>query len=197
MGIEDSMDLSEHQLIARFCRGEKRAFEEVIERWNHDVINLAYKMIGDREEAHDIAQQCFLKAYQGRERFAGEAKIGTWLYRITVNLCRDRIRANQVRRRFMHGAMEQARGEMTPKRDESREQQETIRKVSDAVATLPESEREVVVLRHYHGLTCPEISDVLDTPYSTVKSRLNQALGRLRQRLEEPNSGTMATGVAP
>ncbi len=193
------MNFAERQLIARFCQGEKRAFEEVIERWNTDVINLAYKMTGDREEARDIAQHAFLKAYQGREGFAGQAAIGTWLYRITVNLCRDRIRANQVRRRFMRGQKERAGSALPPKRDESHEQHESVRQVAAAVAALPENEREVVVLKHYHGLSCPEISDVLGTPYSTVKSRLNQALQKLRQRLQDTDTGgagATTTGVA-
>lgn len=180
------MSLSERHLIVRFQQGDRSAFEEVMQRWNQDVTNLAYRMTGHFEEAQDIAQQCFLRAFQARDRFEGQSSLGTWLYRITVNLCRDRIRSNQSRRRVMEGVETlRPRPVHRSARTSTSEQGENQAQIAEAVGMLPDSEREVVILRHYHDLSCREIADLLDTPCSTVKSRLSQGLNRLRLKLRE------------
>ncbi|MCZ6835833.1 MAG: sigma-70 family RNA polymerase sigma factor [Planctomycetota bacterium] len=181
------MDISERQLIERFRLGDHAAFEEIVQQWNRDMTNLAYRMTGHLEEAQDIAQQCFLKAFQARSTFEGQASLGTWLYRITLNLCRDRIRSDQSRRRVLD-AMTQTR----PRRTHSRPTDtasggESKVRIAEAVGGLPDKEREVVVLRHYHHLSCREIAEMLDTPYTTIKSRLAQGLEKLRLTLRDLN----------
>ncbi len=182
------MSLSERELILRFRDGDRDTFEEVVRRWNQDMTNLAYRMTGQFEEAQDIAQQCFLRAFQSRESFQGQSSLGTWLYRITVNLCRDRIRADQSRRRMMDSATAQRpRPFHRPARASAGEQGENQAQIARAMGMLPQAQREVVILRHYHDLSCREIAELLDTPYTTVKSRLSQGLDRLRLQLRELN----------
>jgi len=182
------MDLSERQLIARFRRGDRDAFEEVVGRWSRDITNLAFRMTGHHEDARDVAQQCFLRAYQSRQRFEGNASLGTWLYRIAVNICRDRLRAERSRRRVVHAISNprnRPRPGHRPVRSSATETDETQARIAEAMASLPAAEREVAVLRHYHGLSCREIAELLDAPYTTIKSRLVQGLDRLRIRLRD------------
>jgi len=182
------MDLSERQLIARFQRGERDAFEEVVSRWSRDVTNLAFRMTGHLEEARDVCQQCFLRAYQARQRFEGNSSLGTWLYRIVMNLCRDRLRAERSRRRVMETIADaRPRPVHRSSRTAGAEGDETQARVAEAIESLPSREREVVVLRHYHDLSCREIADLLETPYTTIKSRLVQGLDRLRIKLKDLN----------
>ena len=184
------MNFTEQQLAECFRKGDRAAFEELVSRWNQNVTNLAYRMTGNQEDARDMAQQCFLRAFQARDQFEGGSSLGTWLYRITINLCRDRLRSQQSRRRQIERlATRRPRpGHRPPPPPETKtEQGELSTQVAQAVATLPESQREVVILRHYHDLSCREIAEILQTPYTTVRSRLVQGLNELRLKLRDLN----------
>lgn len=181
------MDPSDDDLIARFRGGDVRAFEQLVRRWDRRVYGLAYRVVGDVEEAGDVRQTAFLRAYGALESFNGQAAFSTWLYRVVLNLCRDRLRSRRVRARHAE-VMSAHRGEACHEAgpsDGACEQRELSREVAKAVAALPQTEREVVVLRHYQGLTFGRIAEVLGTPVSTVKSRMSRALGSLRSRLKD------------
>ena len=182
------MKFSDQQLAECFCQGDRAAFEELVSRWNQNVTNLAYRMTGNLEDARDMAQQCFLRAFQARTQFEGGSSLGTWLYRITINLCRDRLRSQQSRRRQIERlATSRPRPGHRPVADSRAEQGEVSTQVAEAVAILPESQREVVILRHYHDLSCREIAEILQTPYTTVRSRLVQGMNQLRLKLRDLN----------
>lgn len=177
------MKTRDNNLIERFQNGETAAFEEIVCRWEHGVLNLAYRLVGDRDEAMDIRQSTFMKVYAGLPAFNGRSKLATWLYRITVNLCRDRMRALAVREAALHEVSARIPEQSAPSPEHETERQEAIRLVAETVASLPGAEREVVVLRHYHGLSFPEIAAVVGSPASTVKSRMNRGIRTLRVRL--------------
>jgi RNA polymerase sigma-70 factor (ECF subfamily) len=176
-------DLSDDDLIARFARGQADAFDRLVRRWERRVFELAYRFMGNAEEAEDVGQQVFLKLYRRLTAFDGRSGFATWLYRVVVNQCRDRQRAAKVRRppgsRVETAAM--AAGPQVP----GWERSELSQTVERAVASLPAAEREVVILRHYHDLTFAEIAEILEVPATTLKSRLAVALKRLRTELDK------------
>ena len=176
------MDTSDKTLISRFLGGEKDAFGAVVERWEQKVLNLAYRLTGDFEEALDVRQAAFVRAFQGIWAFNGEARFSTWLYRIVLNLCRDRMRSRKSREAAYRTMKTLPRQAPTSPEQET-ELKERTRIVADAVKALPEAEREVVVLRHYHDRTFPEIAAIVGAPPSTVKYRMDRGLRSLQERL--------------
>ncbi len=181
------MELSDNEFVARYRGGDSAAFAELARRWDRRVYALAYRVTGDAADAGDVRQQAFLRAQGALSTFNGQSTFATWMYRVVVNLCRDRLRSKEARNRHL-GAM-RARAEEadygSPPSGREHERREVAAQVAEAVGSLPEAEREVVVLRHYQGLTFAQIAEVLGGPVSTVKSRMAKALALLRTRLKD------------
>ena len=181
---------SDEELVARSMGGDLDSFNQLVLRWERPIYALAYRVIGREEDARDVAQETFLRAFRALSGFKGQAKFSSWLYRITLNLCRDWIR--KERRTPVSQAPEgidiiELAGEATP--SETIEQlvgrNQLSRAVSKAMASLPEEQRTAIILKEYHGLTFQEIADMLDCPLSTVKTRLYQGLSVVRKQLEQ------------
>ncbi len=179
---------TDEELVARSRGGDLDSFNQLVVRWERPIYALAYRVIGREEEARDVAQETFLRAFRALGGFKGQAKFSSWLYRITLNLCRDWIR--RERRTPVMQAPEgvdivELAGEIEP--SESIEalvsRRELGRAVAKAMAALPEEQRTAIILKEYHGLTFQEIADLLDCPLSTVKTRLYQGLTVLRKDL--------------
>ncbi len=181
------MDVTDSELIERFRQGERNAFEQIVLRWDTRVLNLAYRLSSDPEEAREIRQMAFLRAHGGLGTFNGRARFSTWLHQVVLNIWRDRVRRRARRRRAMESApqVRAARTSVLPCPAEASQKKEASTIVADAVAALPEAEREVVVLRHYEGLTFAEIGELLEAPASTVKARMHRGMCRLRERLKD------------
>lgn len=179
------MEATDEDLIQRYRLGEEWAFEELVRRWDDSVLNLAWRLCGDLDEAQDVRQAAFLKTYAALEDFDGRARFSTWVHRIVLNMCRDRLRSRRSRRELVeragHNGHARADGELSPLA--VTEMHDTARVVAGAVEELEEAQREVVVLRHYQELSFPEIAEILGAPVTTVKSRMGQGLSCLRQRL--------------
>ena len=181
---------SDEELVARSMGGDLDSFNQLVLRWERPIYALAYRVIGREEDARDVAQETFLRAFRALSGFKGQAKFSSWLYRITLNLCRDWIR--KERRTPVSQAPEgidiiELAGEATP--TETIEQRvgrsQLSRAVSRAMASLPDEQRTAIILKEYHGLTFQEIADMLDCPLSTVKTRLYQGLSVVRKQLEQ------------
>lgn len=169
------------ELLARYRNGDVTAFEALVTRWNPALLNLGARLLGDVEEARDVRQQAWTALVHRDRAFEGRAALGTWLYRVVVNACRDRLRRGSLME-----ADEQVRPSPDPHTPADEAQRaETASHVAAAVDCLPALEREALVLRHYHDLSFPEIAAVLDIPATTVKSRVARALSRLEARLAE------------
>ena len=190
---------TDEELVARSRTGDLESFNQLVLRWERPIYALAYRTIGREEDAHDVCQETFLRAFRALGGFKGEAKFSSWLYRITLNLCRDWIR--RERRQPIAQAPEgvdliELASESTP--SESIEDLVARKEISAAVARvmadLPEEQRIAIVLKEYHGLTFQEIADLQDCPLSTVKTRLYQGLSVLRRQLER--SGVAKPGFA-
>src|SRR6187431_458079 len=184
------MVATDEELVARTVAGDADSFNQLILRWERPIYALAYRVIGRDEDARDVCQETFLRAFRALSGFKGQAKFSSWLYRITLNLCRDWIRRE---RRTPIAQMPEgvdpidvADEHVSPA--ESVEDLVARRELSDAVARamqeLPEEQRTAILLKEYHGLTFQEIADMLHCPLSTVKTRLYQGLSVLRRRLE-------------
>lgn len=181
---------SDEQIVERALTGDAEAFGEIVRRWERRIFALAFGMLGREEDARDATQETFLAAFRNLRGFRGEAKVSSWLHRIAVNQCITRQRRSKVRN---EGALEDeelrhASRFATPLERspawvaEGRESSEAVRR---AVNSLPLELRQVVVMKEFEELTFREISDALDLPLSTVKSRLYTALRQLQMRLQK------------
>jgi RNA polymerase sigma-70 factor (ECF subfamily) len=184
------MTTSDEELVARATAGDLDSFNQLVYRWERPIYALAYRTLGREEEARDVVQDAFLRAFRGLKGFKGEAKFSSWLYRITLNLCRDWIRKERRAPLLQvpEGADSVDLVEQMPSPDESVEdlvaRREMSKAVQQAMAELPDEQRTAILLKEYHGLTFQEIADQLECPLSTVKTRLYQGLSVLRRRLE-------------
>jgi RNA polymerase sigma-70 factor (ECF subfamily) len=181
------MARGDEELVEACRSGEVSAFDLLVARWEDKIRGAAYRLLGSEEEARDVAQEAFLKAYRGLAGFKREARFSSWLYQIAINLCRDRLRRRRGRRLVSLEGLEESAAPLPDARPSAHELVERLdfaRAVRRAIAELPQEQQEVVVLKEYQGLTFLEIAESLDVPISTVKTRLYRGLGRLRVLLE-------------
>jgi RNA polymerase sigma-70 factor (ECF subfamily) len=184
------MTRTDEELVTRATAGDVDSFNQLVTRWERPIYALAYRTLGREEDARDVVQEAFLRAFRGLKGFKGQAKFSSWLYRITLNLCRDWIRRERrapiVQLPEGTDPVDLADERVAP--TESVEELVARREMSSAVARamaeLPEEQRTAIMLKEYHGLTFQEIAEMLDCPLSTVKTRLYQGLSVLRRRLE-------------
>lgn len=183
------MGPSDEELVAAFRAGDVSAFDDLLRRWDRKIQGAIYRILGSEDEARDLCQEAFLKAYRGLKAFKGEARFSSWLYQIALNLCRDRMRRRRGRVLVsldeVEGEGASAQAGAGPSALELVEARDMARRVAAAVAALPDDQREVVVLKEYQGLTFLEIAETLGLPTSTVKTRLYRGLVQLRERLEQ------------
>jgi RNA polymerase sigma-70 factor, ECF subfamily len=181
--------MDDEELVARSRGGDLDSFNQLVLRWERPIYALAYRVIGREEDARDVAQETFLRAFRALGGFKGQAKFSSWLYRITLNLCRDWIR--RERRSNIAPVPEgidlvELAGEATPSEtiEDLVSRKQLGEAVARAMALLPDEQRTAIILKEYHGLTFQEIADLLDCPLSTVKTRLYQGLTVLRRHLQ-------------
>jgi len=190
---------TDEELVTRSTGGDLDSFNQLVVRWERPIYALAYRVIGREEDARDVCQETFLRAFRALGGFKGQAKFSSWLYRIALNLCRDWIR--RERRTPVAQAPEgvdliELAGETSPSEsvEELVARREIGRAVARAMADLPEEQRTAIILKEYHGLTFQEIADMQDCPLSTVKTRLYQGLSVLRRQLARTGVSNGATG---
>ena len=179
---------TDEELVARSNGGDPDSFNELIRRWERPIYALAYRQIGREEDARDVCQETFLRAYRALKGFRGQSKFSSWLYRIAINLCRDWMRRER-RTPVMQPPEDVDLMDLAMAREPFESIEDRIarndlsRAVERAMAVLPEEQRAAIVLKEYHGLTFQEIADLVGCPLSTVKTRLYQGLTVLRREL--------------
>lgn len=177
----------EEALVRRFLQGDAGAFDRLVELCTPRVFNLAYRLVGNRDDAQDIAQEAFVRVYNALPRFQGNATFNTWIYRIVVNACYDELK----RRRRRPSTFTELCDYDEPMRDpagsvsaeDAAMRNERRRIMQQAIVEIPDPYRMVVVLYDLQGLSYQEISDILETNLGTVKSRLNRGRLILREKL--------------
>lgn len=181
-------------LVLRCKEGDREAFDEIVARYKDGIYNYISRMISNRDEVDDLAQEVFVRAYMGMKSFRQDANLRTWLYRIASNLCIDRYRRAGIEKRLIvpiereHDGEEGAREIDLPDRTHDPqvvcERAELQAQIQRALARLPDKLRTTILLYDMEGLSYEEIAEVLEVPVGTVKSRLFNARMQLRNWLK-------------
>ena len=178
-------EVSEKKIIEKVLGGDANAFEELVLRYEKTVYNLALRMVGDRDDAFDMTQEAFIKAYGSLSSFRGDSKFSVWIYRITTNVCLDFLRSKSRKQQVsltVSDDDEDAQLDIPdPKADP---EQQLIKKISkqseeEGLKTLPDKQRQILVMRELGGMSYAEIGKALSIEEGTVKSRIFRARKRL------------------
>ena len=178
-------------LVKKAQKGDIDAFETLVKKYEKTVYNMSCRMLSDKDEAMDAAQDVFLKVFKSIGNFKSEAKFSTWLYRICSNVCFDILRKRKdMYNMSIDDTIELDDGEMrmdlaaqSPGIEDEIERAELKSLVSSAVEKLPDMHRTMIVLRDFKDLSYSQIAYILDIPEGTIKSRINRARKALRQLL--------------
>jgi len=184
----------ERTLLRRLRDRDERAFRELLEAHRDRVFNITYRMLGNRAEAEDVAQEVFITVFKTIETFREESKFSTWLYRVTVNHCKNRIkylaRRHERDRDELDETSQQQNGAVSgaPVRaaqpDRALASAQMEKHLQEAIANLDDDHRVVVVLRDVEDLSIEEICEITGLPDGTVKSRLHRARLVLRKKMQ-------------
>ncbi len=192
----DLRPASDGQFLERLRLGDAAAYEQLVAEQSSDVYALLFRLTSDAEEARDLTQETFLRAYQNIERFRGDASLKTWIYRIAINQARNRWRWWRRRKRDVTVSLdatdeqrEKPLASTLPSNDELNPEQETLARerenqLRDALLGLRRSYREAVILRDVEGFSYEEIASTLQISIGTVKSRISRGRMELRHALE-------------
>ncbi len=202
------MDIDDATLVERVRGGEPAAFEPLVEKYRQRVFRLAYNVLRSQEDAWDVAQEAFIKAYQALPSFRGQSAFYTWLFRIVMNVAHDKARQRGAAgrafgtERVTEEEWERTMPDPSEEPDDAAARAEERRRITRALDTLPEHHRAIIMLSDLEGLSYREIADVLRIPMGTVMSRLHNARKRLRAVLGPLAMllvalGTLGTLVAP
>jgi len=183
--VEDTVlsELDEAGLVQACLAGRSGAFDLIVERHRRPVYQLCYRFVGNHEDASDLSQEVFLRAYRGLGAFRGGSSLATWLYRIGVNLC-----LNRVSRKTSPTETLDARQHIDTRSESAADRvlrEERGVQVRRAIAALPPKQRATLVLRMYHELSHEEIAGVLGSSVGAVKANFFHALGNLKKQLRE------------
>lgn len=190
-------DELESKLIERLIARDERAFNDLVRAYERRVLSLVMRMLGNRAEAEDLAQEVFVQVFKAIGTFRGESKLSTWIYRIAINLCKNRTKYLRVRHTDEQQELEvvaervplgEARGAnvgQVERPDEALAGRQVERIVQEAIAKLEPSFRECLVLRDVEELSYEEIEEITGLAAGTVKSRIHRARGMLREIVEK------------
>ncbi len=183
------MDRAESKLIEAAQGGDNDAFGQLVQSCQERVVQVAYGYLHDMDEARDVAQDAFVRAYRALNRFNGASTFWTWIYRITCNLCKDRLRRRMRKKEVSLEGLGLENEEPPLPSPSASPRSEAIEKeleqvVSDLIESLPEKHRRVLVLREIAGLSYQEVADATGCRLGTVMSRLFHARKKLAEQLE-------------
>lgn len=196
--VKPVLDAAELELIEKLKRRDEHAFSQFVLQYQERVFRLLLRMIGDRAEAEDLAQEVFISIFKAIEGFRGDSQLSTWVYRVAANHCRNRIKYLARRRRqltedFDEHSDERVLASSAQERvaapDQLMEARQTERLLQAGLLSLDEEQRELVVLREVEHLSYEEIMAITGLPEGTVKSRLHRARASLREYIERSEQG--------
>lgn len=185
------MVVPDNIIVQQVQEGRIESFEILVERYQKQVYNIAYRYTGNRDDAYDLSQETFLKAYKGIKNFRQDSSFKTWIYHITANVCRDHLRKDSKVYKISidepihseHGDMEKQLMDSSRGPDEVYESKELSEFIQDIIDDLQQEYKEVIILREVQQLSYEEIAEVLNCSIGTVKSRLNRARKILRDKI--------------
>jgi RNA polymerase sigma-70 factor (ECF subfamily) len=166
-------------LVAAFQAGQREAFDELVVRHRRSVYQLCYRFVGNHEDAADLAQDVFVRAFKGLRQFKGESAVGTWLYRVGVNVCLNRRALKRLAIEPLEAAQHVDGRAADPFEEVARAERAVV--IRAAIRRLPPKQRATLVLRIYQDLSHEEIARVLNSSVGAVKANFFHALGNLRR----------------
>ena len=184
------MDALINKRIKQVLKGDQSAYEDIVNLYQHKLYQVCYRMLASKEEAEDITQEAFVRAYINLHSFDQKRKFSTWIYRIATNLCIDRIRkkkpdyyldAEVAGTEGLDMYSQIAADEQLP--EETLEQMELQERIQYEISRLPDKYRAVIVLKYIEELSLQEISEILEMPLGTVKTRIHRGREALRKQL--------------
>ena len=178
----DSPAPADEELVRACVAGDREAFDRLVERHQRQVYRLCYRFVGNHEDAGELAQDAFVRAYRALAKFEQSARFTTWLHRITVNVCLNRLAV----KRPLHQPLD----ETTPASDGEAADTRVLRheeaaRVREAIARLPAKQRATLILRMYHELPHEEIAGILGSSVGAAKANLFHALANLKRQLKD------------
>jgi RNA polymerase sigma-70 factor, ECF subfamily len=176
------VDADDRVLVERFLSGRREAFDVLVERHRRRIYQLCYRFAGNHEDAADLAQDVFVRAFKGLPKFKGESSVGTWLYRVGVNVCLNRAASKRTAHDPVEGLDPADTRALDPVSEIAR--RETAGVVRRAIARLPPKQRATVVLRVYQELSHEEIARILGSTVGAAKANFFHALGNLRRLMD-------------
>ena len=176
-------DATDEALVAACLSGRRDAFDLIVERHRRNIYQLCYRFVGNHEDASDLAQDVFIRAYRGLGKFKQQSSLGTWLYRIGVNVCLNRLALRTPRPAPLEH--EDALPARTETPAEALLRGERAAEVRSAIARLPKKQRATLVLRVYHELPHEQIAGILGSSVGAVKANFFHALKNLKKLLSE------------
>ena len=177
-------DLDERTLVEACLASQPGAFDLIVERHRRSVYQLCYRFVGNHEDASDLAQDVFLRAFRGLRSFRGQSSLGTWLYRIGTNVCLNRMSVKTPLGRNTESIDDhQFADERAESASDGMLRTERAARVRAAIAQLPRKQRATLILRTYHEMSHQEIADVLDSSVGAVKANFFHALRSLKKLL--------------
>jgi len=181
---------AELELVGRSKEGDLSAFEELVVMYQKQIYNLGFRMMGSEEDACDVVQEAFLKAFKSIKKFDGRSSFGTWVYRIAVNVCIDELRKRKKVKLYpvAHNDNPEDRGcklviDTDDLPEEQMERREVKKQVHRAISKLGEEHRVIIILRDIQGKSYQEIANILGINIGTVKSRISRARTSLKEEL--------------
>jgi len=177
------MEWTDQEAAKRAGAGDQGAFRVLVERHSHAIFRLAFRMTGNEQDAEDLVQETFLRAYKQLHRFDGRAAFGTWLYRICMNCSLDLIRARKTSEETAPNWLEQIPGRQ-PSPERLSQSQEIASLLRPALDRLSETERSAFILRHYEGCAIEQIAEILGVQAGAAKHSVFRAVQKLRKALQ-------------
>lgn len=175
---------SDDSLIVLFQNGEREVFRFLVERYQEKVRNIVFSIFNDADLVDDISQEVFIKVFQALQNFRFESSFYTWVYRITVNKCRDELRKKKVKRFFSFQSFEKTTNlKIENMATTSFDDENMMGVIQETMKKLPEKFRLPIILKDIDGLSYDEIAEVLDCEVGTVKSRLSRGRSMLKELL--------------
>lgn len=194
----EMVDSQEQALLERIRNGDEYGFELLVKEHTGKVIGLAWRLVGNREEAEDLAQEAFLRLHRSLPDFRGESRISTWLYRTTTRLAIDHLRRERIKRKLFffrkdNDAPDPVELACDPGNDPGRDyqSQEAMLSLRKSLSKLSSRQQVIFTLRHYEGLPLKEIAAHLGLQTGTVKAHLHRAVSQLRLDLADYREETL------
>ena len=170
--------MNDAELIAQFRAGQIAAFNTLVKRWECPIYNFVLRYVGNRDDARDLCQQTFIRAYKNMRRLRDPDKFTSWIYQIALNACRD---AGRRRSLVSLDTLATPIADTTPPPDALIHEQSVRDLLNRALQNLPEEQRVVIIMKEYQGLKFTEIAETLKVPINTVKSRMYYGLSALKK----------------